>query len=104
MFGRTPCMIIDDVELVRLILQNKNGHFIKPPLNPLVNILHMGVSNLDGEIWSKRRKLTASAFLLEKLKVQHQFIILLIDTQREKCLISLQVMNYLVITFKEFIN
>jgi len=97
-------MVIDDVELVKSILQNKNGHFIKPPRNPLVKILHMGVANLDGEIWSKRRKLTASAFLLEKLKVQHQFIILLIDTQREKCLISLQVMNYLVITFKEFIN
>ncbi|KAK7401114.1 hypothetical protein VNO78_12429 [Psophocarpus tetragonolobus] len=67
-FGRTPCILIGDAELVRFILTNKNGHFIKPPLNPLVKLLQLGVATLEGEIWSKRRKLVASAFLVEKLK------------------------------------
>ncbi|KAK7306767.1 hypothetical protein VNO77_44723 [Canavalia gladiata] len=67
-FGRTPSLLIGDAELVRFILANKNGHFIKPPRNPLVNLLHMGVANLDGEIWSKRRRIVESAFLLQKLK------------------------------------
>ncbi|KAL2322252.1 hypothetical protein Fmac_026631 [Flemingia macrophylla] len=67
-FGRTPCVLIGDAELVRFILTNKNGHFIHPPRNPLVNLLQLGLSMLDDEIWSKRRRLVASAFLLEKLK------------------------------------
>jgi len=44
-------MVIDDVELVKSILQNKNGHFIKPPRNPLVKILHMGVANSWAVLW-----------------------------------------------------
>ncbi|TKY46565.1 Cytochrome P450 CYP72A219 [Spatholobus suberectus] len=66
--GRTPCLLIGDAELVRFILNNKNGHFIKPPRNPLVSLLNLGLTSLEGEIWSKRRRLVASAFLLEKLK------------------------------------
>nr|KYP39883.1 Secologanin synthase [Cajanus cajan] len=67
-FGRTPSVLIGDAELVRFILTNKNGHFIKPPQNPLVKHLQLGLSSLEGEIWSKRRRLIASAFLVEKLK------------------------------------
>lgn len=64
-----PKLIVGDSELIRLILSDKKGHFVKPPQNPLVNLLQLGVSNLDGEKWSKRRRLMTPAFHLEKLKV-----------------------------------
>lgn len=68
-FGRRPKLIIGDAELMRLILTNKDGHFVKPPRNPLINFLALGLSSLEGEKWTKRRRVITSAFLLEKLKV-----------------------------------
>ncbi|KAK7351310.1 hypothetical protein VNO77_10652 [Canavalia gladiata] len=67
-FGRTPRLIIADAELTRLILTNKNGHFVRPPRNPLINLLTLGLSSLEGERWSNRRRIITSAFHLEKLK------------------------------------
>ena len=64
-----PRLIIGDPELIRLILTDKNGDFVKPPLNPLVDILQLGVSTLEGERWAKRRRVITPAFHLEKLKV-----------------------------------
>ncbi|GMY29050.1 cytochrome P450 72A397-like [Fagus crenata] len=63
-----PRLIIGDPELIRLILTDKNGDFVKPPLNPLVDILQLGVSTLEGERWAKRRRVITPAFHLEKLK------------------------------------
>lgn len=34
-----PRLIIGDSELIRTILADKNGHFVKTPQNPLVNLL-----------------------------------------------------------------
>ncbi|RDX71573.1 hypothetical protein CR513_49062, partial [Mucuna pruriens] len=67
-FGRRARLIIADAELTRLILTNKNGHFVKPPRNPLTNFLSLGLSSLEGETWTKRRRVISSAFHLEKLK------------------------------------
>ena len=67
--GRKPRLIIVDAELIRLILTNKNGHLTKPPRNPLIKLLTMGLSSLESEKWTKRRRAVTSAFLLEKLKV-----------------------------------
>ncbi|KAL9313176.1 hypothetical protein ACSQ67_018628 [Phaseolus vulgaris] len=67
-FGRRPRLIIADAELTRLILTNKNGHFLKPPRNPLINFLSLGLSSLEGETWTKRRRVVTSAFHIEKLK------------------------------------
>ncbi|XP_020236595.1 cytochrome P450 CYP72A219 isoform X1 [Cajanus cajan] len=67
-FGRRPRLIVVDAELTRLVLTNKNGHFTKPPRNPLVKILTQGLSSLEGEAWTKRRRLVTSAFQLQKLK------------------------------------
>ena len=69
-----PRLIIADPELMRLILADKNGDFVKPPLNPLVHILQRGVSKLEGKRWAKRRRLITPAFHLEKLKVDHSSI------------------------------
>ncbi|KAL0016658.1 hypothetical protein SO802_003727 [Lithocarpus litseifolius] len=63
-----PRLIIGDPELMRLILADKNGDFVKPPLNPLEHILQRGVSKLEGKRWAKRRRLITPAFHLEKLK------------------------------------
>ncbi|KAK4600445.1 hypothetical protein RGQ29_010192 [Quercus rubra] len=63
-----PRLIIADPELMRLILADKNGDFVKPPLNPLVDLLQLGVSTLEGQRWAKRRRLITPAFHLEKLK------------------------------------
>ncbi|PON33257.1 Cytochrome P450, E-class, group I [Parasponia andersonii] len=63
-----PRLIIGDSELIRLILADKNGHFVKPPQNPLVDLLQLGITTLDGEQWSKRRRLMTPAFHLDKLK------------------------------------
>ncbi|GLT53466.1 hypothetical protein SLA2020_267340 [Shorea laevis] len=65
----TPRLIIADPELVRLILADKNGDLVFPPLNPLVKILQQGVATLLGERWAKRRRLINPAFHMEKLKV-----------------------------------
>ncbi|RDX99550.1 hypothetical protein CR513_17388, partial [Mucuna pruriens] len=68
-FGRIPRLIVADAELTRTILANQNGHFTKPPvLNPLVDLLQLGISTLEGETWAKRRKLITPAFHFEKLK------------------------------------
>ncbi|KAI9184889.1 hypothetical protein LWI28_002192 [Acer negundo] len=63
-----PRLLLTDPELCRLILSDKSGHFIKPPVNPLVDLLQKGVSTLEGEKWAKRRKLITPAFHLENLK------------------------------------
>ncbi|TKY50004.1 Cytochrome P450 CYP72A219 [Spatholobus suberectus] len=68
-FGRVPRLIVADAELIRTILANQNGHFTKPPvLNPLVDLLQMGIASLEGETWAERRKLITPAFHFEKLK------------------------------------
>lgn len=67
-----PRLIIADPELIKLILADKNGHIIKPPLNPLVKLLQLGVTTLEGDQWAKRRRLIIPAFHLEKLKVRTQ--------------------------------
>ncbi|KAK7401184.1 hypothetical protein VNO78_12505 [Psophocarpus tetragonolobus] len=69
-FGRVPRLTVVDAELIRTILANQNGHFTKPPvLNPLIDLLQLGTSTLECEIWAKRRKLITPAFHFEKLKI-----------------------------------
>ncbi|KAL1337730.1 hypothetical protein HN51_032422 [Arachis hypogaea] len=67
-FGRFPRLIIGDNELVRSILLNKKGHIRKPPRSPLVKLLGIGLTSLEGEIWTQRRKVVTPAFLHDKLK------------------------------------
>ncbi|TQD83858.1 hypothetical protein C1H46_030618 [Malus baccata] len=66
--GTTPRLIIMDTELMKEILLNKQGHFGKPPLNPLILILTRGLASLEGEKWTKHRRIINPAFHLERLK------------------------------------
>lgn len=66
---RTARLTVADAKLMRQILDDKHGNFRKPPQNPLIDLLTMGVSNLEGQLWSNRRKLITPAFHHEKLHV-----------------------------------
>ncbi|MED6162842.1 hypothetical protein PIB30_074270 [Stylosanthes scabra] len=67
-FGKIPRLIIGDNKLVRSILLNKNGHIRKPPRSPLVKLLGIGLTSLEGDIWTQRRKAVSPAFLHDELK------------------------------------
>ncbi|XVF48915.1 hypothetical protein PTKIN_Ptkin03bG0226500 [Pterospermum kingtungense] len=66
--GTRPRVIMKDPQLMKEVLANKQGHFQKPPLSPLILILTRGLTTLEGEQWSKRRKMINPAFHLDKLK------------------------------------
>ncbi|KEH38478.1 putative 11-oxo-beta-amyrin 30-oxidase [Medicago truncatula] len=67
-FGPTPRVNISDPELIKYVL-NKIYDFQKPNASPLVRLLANGLVNLEGEKWSKHRKLINPAFNIEKLKI-----------------------------------
>ncbi|CAK8534865.1 unnamed protein product [Lathyrus sativus] len=67
-FGPTPRVIITDPELIKDVF-NKNDDFQKPNMNPLVTLLVNGLVHLEGEQWSKHRKIINPAFHFEKLKI-----------------------------------
>nr|CAD1839207.1 unnamed protein product [Ananas comosus var. bracteatus] len=67
-FGTTPRVIVCEPEMMREVLMDKLGQIQKPPVNPLIQLLAMGVSSLEGEEWAKRRRAITPAFHLEKLK------------------------------------
>ena len=66
--GPKPVVNIMEPELIRDVLL-KHNVFQKPPPHPLGKLLATGVVALEGEQWTKRRKIINPAFHLEKLKV-----------------------------------
>ncbi|MED6124777.1 hypothetical protein PIB30_062140 [Stylosanthes scabra] len=66
--GTRPRLIITDNELVRSILLNKHGHLRKAPRSPLVMLLGIGITSLEGDAWNQRKKAVHPAFHLDKLK------------------------------------
>ncbi|MCL7036320.1 hypothetical protein MKW94_019329 [Papaver nudicaule] len=66
--GTTPRLIIMDPEMMKEVLSEKTGHFRKPPMNPLILMLAKGLTVLEGEEWSKHRRIINPAFHQEKLK------------------------------------
>lgn len=67
--GTTPRVTVYDPEMMAEVLMNRTHRFQKPTFNPLVKLLAMGVSTLEGEEWTNRRKIINPAFHIEKLKV-----------------------------------
>ncbi|CAJ1957804.1 unnamed protein product [Sphenostylis stenocarpa] len=66
-FGPTPRVTVTDPELIKEVL-NKMHDFRKINMNPQVRLLAPGLVSLEGEKWSKHRKIINPAFNLEKLK------------------------------------
>ncbi|CAJ2659449.1 unnamed protein product [Trifolium pratense] len=66
--GPVPRLNISDPELIKDVL-NKYDDFRKPDVNPLIKLLIKGLVNLEGEQWSKHRKIINPAFHIEKLKI-----------------------------------
>ncbi|KZV51847.1 hypothetical protein F511_06890 [Dorcoceras hygrometricum] len=65
---RSPQLLVADPGLVKLIFSERDGHFRKAPLNPLVDLLTLGLSTLEGDQWARRRRLITPAFHLEKIQ------------------------------------
>lgn len=68
--GTTPRLIVMDPGMIKEVLSNKQGHFQKPYINPLILTLARGLTALEGEVWAKHRRIINPAFHLEKLKVR----------------------------------
>ncbi|XP_057525194.1 cytochrome P450 CYP72A616-like isoform X2 [Amaranthus tricolor] len=66
--GATPRLIIKDAEMMKQVLSNKQGHFRKPYLSPLLLVLTKGLTTLEGQKWAQHRKIINPAFHIEKLK------------------------------------
>nr|QWX38541.1 secologanin synthase 6 [Ophiorrhiza pumila] len=66
--GPTPSLLLMDPELIKEVL-NKSFNFLKPPGNPLSNLLARGLASYERDKWAKHRKLINPAFQLERVKL-----------------------------------
>ncbi|KAF5948359.1 hypothetical protein HYC85_014316 [Camellia sinensis] len=66
-FGPIPNINIVDPELVKEVL-SKNFNYQKARSNPFIKLVANGLTTLDGEQWTKHRKIINPAFHMEKLK------------------------------------
>ncbi|GMP67500.1 hypothetical protein CsSME_00027462 [Camellia sinensis var. sinensis] len=66
-FGPIPNVNIVDPELVKEVL-SKNFNYQKTKSNPFIKLIANGLTTLDGEQWTKHRKIINPAFHMEKLK------------------------------------
>ncbi|KAK6919114.1 Cytochrome P450 [Dillenia turbinata] len=67
-FGTTPRVTIMDPKLIREIMSNKSGDFLKPR-NSFIDLLVTGIASYKGKKWAKHRKIISPAFHIDKLKV-----------------------------------
>ncbi|XP_027356819.1 cytochrome P450 CYP72A219-like [Abrus precatorius] len=67
-YGPKPTVNIMDPEAIKEVL-NRIHDFPKPTYNPLAKFLITGLVDLEGEKWSKHRKIINPAFNLAKLKL-----------------------------------
>ncbi|CAL5342737.1 unnamed protein product [Camellia sinensis] len=68
-FGPIPNVNIVDPELVKEVL-SKNFNYQKTKSNPFIKLVANGLTTLDGEQWTKHRKIINPAFHMEKLKYE----------------------------------
>ncbi|CAN1762429.1 Cytochrome P450 709B2 [Linum perenne] len=70
--GTQPRVYISDPELVKQILSNRLGLFVKPEARACIKTLvGKGVSLANGVEWVRRRKILNPAFSMDKLKVSY---------------------------------
>ncbi|KAM0884344.1 hypothetical protein ACQ4PT_031054 [Festuca glaucescens] len=69
-FGPQPRICIDDHEMVKQILANKSGHFMKNDAHPtILAIIGKGLIMVEGKDWVRHRSVVNPAFAMEKLKM-----------------------------------
>lgn len=69
-FGPQPRICIFDYELVKQVLANKYGHFIKNDTHPtILAMIGKGLVLVDGSDWVRHRRVVNPAFAMDKLKV-----------------------------------
>ncbi|TVU37498.1 hypothetical protein EJB05_10814, partial [Eragrostis curvula] len=74
-FGTSPRLTISEPELIREVLLSRAEHFDRYVAPPLIRQFEgMGLSNLHGDEWARRRKLLTPAFHTENLKLLVPFI------------------------------
>ncbi|KAL9244152.1 hypothetical protein vseg_017957 [Gypsophila vaccaria] len=68
-FGPNPMLAIADPDMIKEVLSNPSGSFKKLKHNPLAKMLFgCGLVGLDGEKWSRRRRIANLAFNMEQVK------------------------------------
>ncbi|CAN6312614.1 unnamed protein product [Urochloa humidicola] len=69
-FGPQPRICLFDYELVRQVLWNKSGHFMKTDTHPTVlAFLGKGLVLVEGIDWVRHRRVVNPAFAMDKLKM-----------------------------------
>ncbi|XP_003557875.1 cytochrome P450 709B2 [Brachypodium distachyon] len=69
-FGPQPRICIFDYELVKQVLANKYGHFIKNDTHPtILAMIGKGLVLVDGSDWVRHRRVVNPAFAMDKLKM-----------------------------------
>ncbi|KAM0932737.1 putative 11-oxo-beta-amyrin 30-oxidase [Dioscorea sansibarensis] len=69
--GPFPRVTLMNPELVKEVLSNKFGHFMRARTTPLTKFLVQGLLSHEGEKWAKHRRIINPAFHLEKLKLMY---------------------------------
>ncbi|WOG90660.1 hypothetical protein DCAR_0309904 [Daucus carota subsp. sativus] len=68
-FGPKPRLAVADPDLIKEVLLDSSGCFVKPKLNPSAKLLFgEGLVGLSGEKWGVHRRITAQAFNMERVK------------------------------------
>jgi cytochrome P450 len=98
-FGPRPRICIDDYAMVKQILANKSGHFMKNDAHPTVlAIIGKGLIMVEGKDWVRHRSVVNPAFSMDKLKVM-AYIFKFSFKLKHVLLVSFQKKNLLVAIF-----
>ncbi|KAF0911983.1 hypothetical protein E2562_012794, partial [Oryza meyeriana var. granulata] len=68
--GPQPRICVSDYDLVKQILSNKYGHFVKNDAHPVIlSIIGKGLVLVEGTDWVRHRRVLSPAFAMDKLKM-----------------------------------
>ncbi|KAJ1292212.1 hypothetical protein BS78_02G374400 [Paspalum vaginatum] len=74
-FGRTPRLVVSEPELIREVLLSRAEHFDRYEAHPLIcQFEGLGLTQLRGDEWARRRKILTPAFHTENLKLLVPFV------------------------------
>ncbi|CAA7052373.1 unnamed protein product [Microthlaspi erraticum] len=75
--GTEPSLCISDPELVKQILTNKSGFFVKSKLKPemLKLVGAKGLAHLDDADWVRHRKILNPAFSIDRIKIMTKVMV-----------------------------